>query len=313
MDALLPGCTALVTGAAGFIGLNLVARLLACDAEVVAVVRPGGNGHRLRAFDGRRLQIVPVDLTEPETLHGFVAKTRPAHVFHLATLRDERDPKTLLLTNVMAFAALVDAARQVGARSVVNAGSSLEYGDAATPYMETMRPEPATLFGASKAAAALIAEQQCRAGAVPVATLRLFHVYGPHESPTRLVGSAIRAALSGTELPLTRPGLTHDFVFVQDVVDALLRAAAAPPQDGVPVNICSGVATANEQVVDLVEEVTGRPVRRAPGQYPARPWDRRRWSGDPSRARQVLGWRPETSLREGLARTMQWMLAPSHG
>jgi len=309
MDVSLSGCATLVTGAAGFIGMNLVARLLECGAEVVAVVRPGGNGHRLQALDGPRLRIVPVDLNDSDTLQGLVAATRPAHIFHLATFRDVREPRTLLFTNVVAFAALVVAARLAEARSIVNAGSSLEYGEGSTLYKETMRPEPATLFGASKAAATLIAEGQLCTGGVCVTTLRLFHVYGPHEPPTRLVARAIRAALSGTELPLTRPGLTHDFVFVEDVVDALLRAATAPPSDGLPINICSGVPTPNEQIVDLVEQITGRPVRRAPGHYPARTWDREFWAGDPSRARQVLGWLPVTSLRDGLTRTMQWTLA----
>lgn len=312
MDLSLSGCTTLVTGAAGFIGMNLVARLLECGADVVAVVRPGGNGPRLQGLDGPRLKTVLVDLIDSDSLHRLVAVTRPAHVFHLATFRDIREPRTLLLTNVVAFAALVEAARQADVRSIVNAGSSLEYGEAPTRYTETMRPEPATLFGASKAAATLIAEQQRRAGGVVVATLRLFHVYGPHEPPTRFVIRAIRAALSGTELPLTQPGLTHDFVFVEDVVDALLRAATAPPSDGLPINICSGVPTANEQIVDLVEEITGRPVRRAPGRYPARTWDRQFWAGDPSRARELLGWLPVTSLREGLTRTMQWTLAQPH-
>ena len=177
-------------------------------------------------------------------------------------------------------------------QSIVNAGSSLEYGDVPTPYTETMRPEPATLFGASKAAATLIAEQQCRAGGVSVATLRLFHVYGPFEPPMRLVGRAIHAALSGDELPLTEPGLTHDFVFVEDVVDALLRAAPTPPVDGLPINICSGVATANEQVVELVGAITGRPVRLALGEYPARTWDRPFWAG-------ILACQPRARLAAG--------------
>jgi nucleoside-diphosphate-sugar epimerase len=137
--------------------------------------------------------------------------------------------------------------------------------------------------------------------------VRLFSVYGPWEARHRLVPQAIRAALTGEELPLTGPELRRDFVFVDDVVDACLRAASVDAALGEAINIGTGVETANEELVAEVERVIGKEVRTRIGAYSARETDSAHWRADISKAKRLLGWEPRYTLAAGLARTAAWM------
>jgi nucleoside-diphosphate-sugar epimerase len=117
------------------------------------------------------------------------------------------------------------------------------------------------------------------------------------------VPTALRAARTGEVLPLTAPGLRRDWVHVDDVVEACVRAALAdhlPP--GQVLNIGTGTQTANEELVALVHRVTGRPVRTAPGAHPGCPWDTASWLCDPTLAADLLAWEAKIDLEDGLAR-----------
>jgi nucleoside-diphosphate-sugar epimerase len=134
--------------------------------------------------------------------------------------------------------------------------------------------------------------------------LRAFQVYGQGDHPGRFVPAVLRAAAEGSVLPLTGPGQRRDWVHVDDVVRGCLLAATAdalPP--GQVLNLGTGVQTANEELVALAEQVTGRPVRTQVGAHPGRSWDASSWVCDPALAGRLLGWSPALDLRTGLART----------
>jgi nucleoside-diphosphate-sugar epimerase len=129
-------------------------------------------------------------------------------------------------------------------------------------------------------------------------------VYGPGDHPTRLVPVVLAAARTGGTVPLPARLSRRDWVWVGDVVDACVRAAAddaLPP--GVVLNIGTGVQTSTEELVAVAEWVTGRPIATAPGAHPGRHWDTADWVSDPTAAARLLGWRPTVDLAEGLART----------
>jgi nucleoside-diphosphate-sugar epimerase len=136
--------------------------------------------------------------------------------------------------------------------------------------------------------------------------LRLFSVYGRWESPSRFIPTAIRAALGGGEMALTAPGVRHDFVYVDDVVDAMLTAATANGVDGEVINVGSGREWTNEEVVDAVQRLTGRVVRVRTGEYPAKTADTAHWVADVGKAAALLGWRPAHDLTSGLRETIEW-------
>ena len=139
--------------------------------------------------------------------------------------------------------------------------------------------------------------------------LRPFSVYGPWETPSRLIPSAIRAALDGLELPLTAPGYRRDLVHVDDVVDACLAAATVDVPPGEIVNVGTGQEWTNEEVVSAISAVMGREIRTRPGEYPARLSDTAHWIADTRKAEQLLGWLPRRPLRDGLEQTVRWWTA----
>ena len=290
---------ALVTGAGGFVGRHLCARLVEDGWEVWGTVRPGAPAPA-------GVRAVEVDLADPDALTGAVRQAAPDVAFHLAAARAKADRLERVATaavNVDSGLHLVEAL-PASCRAVVRLGSSTEYGEVDGPMDETAPLHPRGFFGATKAAGSLLLAAAAAERGIRSAVLRAFQVYGPGDHPGRLVPTALRAARSGEELPLTGPGQRRDWVHVADVVDACVRAAAAddlPP--GQVLNVGTGVQTANEELVALVAEVTARRIRTRVGAHPGRSWDASSWVCDPSLARDLLDWQPALDLRSGLAAT----------
>ena len=290
---------ALVTGAGGFVGAHLCGRLLDDGAEVWGTVRPG-------AAAPPGVQALPVDLTDGAALAAAVRQAAPDVAFHLAAARAGATSAERLATtavNAMSGAHLVEALPD-SCRAVVRLGSSTEYARTDGPMDESTSLRPRGSFGAGKAAGSLLLAAAAAERGLRSAVLRAFQVYGPGDHPGRFVPTVLRAAADGTVLPLTGPGQRRDWVHVDDVVQACLLAAAA---DGLPpgqvLNVGTGTQTANEELVALAEQVTGRPIRTEVGAHPGRGWDTGSWVCDPSLAGRLLGWHPTVDLRTGLART----------
>lgn len=204
-------------------------------------------------------------------------------------------------------ALLLDLAHELAVERFVHLGSSLEYGPRDRPLREDDPLRPVTFRGTVKAAASRLCLQRARSGSVPAVVVRPFSVYGPWEREGRLVPTVLRAALLGQPLRLTVADPVRDFVFVGDVVQAVVAALQAGDEvSGEAVNLGTGVETSNRQVVALVERVTGCRIERASEPHPARPSDAQRWAADSSLARELLGWRATTGLPAGLAATAGW-------
>ena len=291
--------TALVTGAGGFVGAHLCARLVADGWQVWGTVRPG-------AVPPAGVLPLQVDLTDAVALAEAVATAAPDVAFHLAAARAKAtgiDRCATTLVNAVSGLHLVEALPS-SCRAVVGLGSSTEYAETAGPMDEEAPLRPRGFFGATKAAGSLLLTAAANERGLRSAVLRAFQVYGPGDHAVRFVPSVLRAAADGTVLRLTGPGQRRDWVWVGDVVNACLRAAAADDlAPGAVLNIGTGAQTANEELVALAAEVTGRPVATEVGGHPGRSWDAASWVSDPARARALLGWEPQVDLREGLART----------
>ena len=305
----------LVTGAAGFVGANLLKRVLRHGAQVHAMVRAATPLWRIKD-DLTPLTLHTADLTDRVQLRSVVEIARPQFVFHLAapggypTTPEAR--AAFLASTVLGTANLLEALAPQTYERLVVTGSSLEYGTSATPHRETDRLAPTTFRGVGKAAASLLCLQHARTERRPITVLRLFSVYGAWESPARLIPTVIRAALRGDEMALTAPGVRHDFVFVDDVVDAMLLAAVADRADGEVINVGSGHQWSNEDVVGAAQRLTGRAVRVRPGEYPAKTADAAYWLADIEKAAAILGWQPSHDLSAGLRKTIEWFRTQEH-
>ncbi|MGH2996928.1 MAG: NAD-dependent epimerase/dehydratase family protein, partial [Gaiellaceae bacterium] len=282
-----PPRRALVTGAGGFVGANLVRRLLADGLRVVGLVRPGSDPWRLAGLD---VELVEADVREAVP-GGFDL------VFHLAAhgaYSWQEDDRAILETN------LIGTVNALGAgRRVVVAGSSSEYGRKPHPPAEDEPLEPNSAYAVGKAASTLFALHH---GAV---VLRLYSAYGPWEEPNRLVPTLLVRGLQGELPPLVSPAVARDFVHVDDVCEALVLASRAEP--GRVFNVGSGRQTTVAEVVDAARRLLGVEAEPVWGSMPDRAWDTETWIANPERIRRELGWEARIRLEEGLARTLEWL------
>jgi UDP-glucose 4-epimerase len=292
----------LVTGGAGFIGSNLVDALLA-RGDDVAVVDDLSTGHRENVSAGARLH--HADVRDGAALRALVASLAPEVVFHLAAQIDVRrsvaDPAFDARVNVEGTVNLLEAARAARVRRFVNSSTGgAIYGDAdVVPTPETAPARALSPYGQSKHAA----EGYCRLyGALhglSVVSLRYSNVYGPRQDPHGEGG--VIAIFCGRLAEGGRPTVfgdgtqTRDYVHVDDVVAANLAAAGSDAEGAY--NIGTGAETSLLELVDAFRALAGA---FEPEFAPARPGEVHRSALDTTRAAEVLDWRAQLPLADGL-------------
>lgn len=301
---------ALVTGATGFIGANLVRALVDEGVDTLAVVRPGSENHwRIKAVKNQ-IQTVEADLLESQSLETMVRDKNPDYFFHLASYGtypfQQTDTKRILETNLIGTANLFKAAVKSGFKKFIAVGSSSEYGRKDKPMREDDLLEPENAYGVSKAAASLFLLAEASSKRLPVVIFRPFSVYGPWEEPSRLFPTIIKKALSGQNLELAAPDIARDYVYVDDIVEAFLKSMGNDKVDGQVINLCSGRQTTLKQVVDSLLKVTGSKSEPLWGAHKGRSYDASIWVGDGKKAKELLGWTPETNLEEGIKKMTDW-------
>ncbi len=302
----------LVTGGTGFVGANLVRRLLQDGHDVTLIVRDGFNPWRIEGIQ-TDIELVHADLADRSAVERAFRSTRPEWVFHLAVhgaYPTQTDPTQVLTTNVLGTSHLVGAAVQTDCQAFVNAGSSSEYGLKDHAPVESEYIEPNSTYAVAKAAATMLCRQVARATGLHVPTLRLYSAYGPYEEPTRLVPALILRGLDGTFPPLANPKIARDYVHVDDVCTAFIRAATIPGQEpGAVYNIGSGIQTSLADIVGIVATLFDISDRPSWGSMGDRAWDTDTWVSNCSAAKEALGWDARISLSDGLADTADWFRA----
>lgn len=311
---MLPCVQALITGGAGFIGSNLADRLVG-DGHRVTVVDDLSHGREenlIAALSTGRCSLLEHDVTATGTAE-LVAAAAPEVIFHLAAQIDVRvsvaDPMLDATVNVLGTVRVLEAARLAGVRKVVFASSVAVYGPAATlPVREDSPAEPLSPYGVSKLAGEQYLFQYGRLHGLAGTVLVFGNVYGPRQDPH---GEAGVIAIFTDALLAGRPttvfgdgGNTRDYVFVGDVVDALVAAGVSGRGDGGRFNIGTGVATSDLDLHAAVAAAAGVPHQPAFG--PARSGDLRAMTLSSTIAERELGWTPRTPLATGLERTVEW-------
>ncbi len=306
----------LVTGGSGFIGSHLVRRLLADGAEVAVTVRYGNvmKNERLRGcWD--RLRVIEADLRNRGALEA-ARQFEPDVVLHLAAYNHVgesfRQVEECFDVNAKGTANLLDVCD--GARKFVYMSTSEVYGhQPRVPFVEEMCPEPISPYAITKYAGELYCRLKQRVGGhTAIVALRPFNTFGPYQSAKAVIPELILDCLRGKPIRTTKGEQTREFNYVDNIIDALVRAAEHPgPIEG-PVNVAAGEEVAIRDLVRMIAELT---ETRAPieiGALPYRPTEIWRMYADSTRARQLLGWRPVVDLREGLRRTVRWFRTYLH-
>lgn len=250
------------------------------------------------------------NLGDSDALRGQLAEIRADWIFHLAThgaYPQQKDVEQIVQTNVAGTINLLEAALAVGFEAFVNTGSSSEYGFKDHAPSEDEWLEPNSAYAVTKAAGTLYCTHIARSTGAHVVTLRLYSVYGPFEEPTRLMPQLLGRSLRDTLPPLVGPDTARDYVYVDDVSDALVAAATRTNTTGSVYNIGSGIQTPLRTVVDIVRRLRRIPTEPAWGSMPGRSWDTTTWIADNRRARAELGWQPRRGLEDGIALMAGWL------
>jgi nucleoside-diphosphate-sugar epimerase len=307
----------LVTGGAGFIGSNLASALLA-EGLGVRVLDNFLTGKKenlagLAERYGDAFELVEGDLRDLEVTRR--AAEGAEYVLHQGALpsvpRSVADPVLSNAINVGGTLNLLVAARDAGVRRVVFAASSSAYGDTPElPKRESMTPNPKSPYAAQKLAGEHYMRIFREVFGLETISLRYFNVFGPKQDPASTYAAVIprfiTSILSGTPPTVYGDGLqTRDFTYIDNVVQANLRACKAPKEAcGKVFNIACGERVSLLDILETVYRLAGRRV--APRFEAARPGDVRDSLADISLAKGSLGYEPRTGFPEGLSRTFDY-------
>lgn len=306
----------IVTGAAGFIGSHLTERLLAAGHRVLAV-------DSLTPYYDREIKLANVaDLVQREGLtwrETSLLELPPRDlvaadaVFHLAAQPGVRPSwgvdsfRTYLEENVTATHRLLEILRSAGSTApFVFASSSSVYGEIGADGVTEDHPlRPESPYGVTKLASERLVRVYGSRFGLSTVCLRFFTVYGPRQRPDMAMHRFLFSALTGAPVPFFGDGeQQRDFTFVGDVVEAIIRSGQeADALRGDVFNVGGGFPTSLKEVVDIVENLTGQPLNLDRQAAPA--GDVRRTAADISRSTRALGWRPTTTLQDGLAQQLR--------
>jgi dTDP-glucose 4,6-dehydratase len=310
--------TILVTGGAGFIGSDLVRRILAEEPDTSVLTYDlltyAGNLDNLKScIRDSRHRFVRGDICDRERVGKLLGSGEVSHIINLAAEshvdRSILGPKGFAETNVLGTVVLLEAAREAGIERFVQVSTDEVYGSLGSEgsFSEESPLAPSSPYSASKAAADHFVEAFSRTFGMDVIITRCSNNYGPFQFPEKLVPLMIRNAMNDEPLPIYGDGLqVRDWIHVGDHSRALLSVLRNGESGGI-YNIGGGNERTNLDVVKSVLRVLGKPeslIRHIED----RPGHDRRYSMDASKIRAELGWQAEVEFERGIENTVQWYI-----
>lgn len=309
----LTGRRVLLVGGAGLIGSHLVDQLVRTDVGEILVFdnfSRGSAANLAGALGDPRVRVIEGDIRNPHELDAALAGVDG--VFLLAALwllQCAEDPRAGLDVNVTGNLNVLDACRRAGVSKIVFSSSASVYGNARTSTMGEDHPlDNRTFYGATKVALEQMLRSYNEMYGLDYIALRYFNVYGPRQDYKNAYVSVIMKVLDRLDegLPPVVFGdgtQSYDFVYVKDIARANVAAMRSDASD-VALNVATGIRTSINEVVNLLQEICGTALsveHREAGQVFVT--DR---LGSPDRARELIGFEADSSLREGLAELVQW-------
>jgi NAD dependent epimerase/dehydratase len=313
----LEGRQVLVTGAGGFIGAHLAAKLVSSGARVRGLVRYNSRNERgaldwLEPAVASEIEVVSGELRDVESVARAVHGAEV--VFHLgaqiAIPYSYVNPRDFLEVNALGSLNVAQAALSAGVERVVHTSTSEVYGSAQTvPITEDHPLEPQSPYAASKVAADKLMDAFHRSFELPVTIVRPFNTYGPFQSARAIIPTIVSQALAGGPVRLGSLHPRRDLTFVEDTAAGFIAAARASGVEGRTMQLGTGHDVSVGDLVEQVGELTGTELVVEQEAERVRPEksEVERLVSSPEIARELTGWEPTVPLREGLARTIEWI------
>lgn len=301
----------LILGASGFIGANLLHRLIKVRSDVFGTIF-SGDAWRLDGIPSSHISFI--NLQDPVSVKSVLHRISPKTIFDCTSFGAysfEHDHERVHATNYTSFIQLMEEVAQIKLTAFVHAGSSSEYGLNCEAPAENSQLIPNSHYAVSKVAAAAAITYFGKIRNIPVTNLRLYSVYGPFEDSSRLIPTLCENSLRG-ELPaLAGPNTSRDFIYIDDVIEAFADTALLmnPNLFGESINIGTGTPVT---LAELAEVAISRfnlkvDIQFNPGA--GRAWDTDNWYANTEKAKRLLNWSAKTKLSDGLKETRNWWQA----
>lgn len=307
----------LVTGAAGFVGSHVAAKLIARGDEVIGLdnfddyyspAHKRANIDEIRAGPGGgQFILIEGDIRNSDLISGLLSSKIDAvvHLAGLAGVRASIDrPQAYVDVNVGGTVCLLEAARCAKVKNVVLTSTSSAYGNSVPPFVETAAADrPLAPYAASKRAAELMAHSYHHIHGLSCNVVRLFTVYGPRNRPDMMAYKVLDSIFMGREIPYFGGEMVRDWTYVEDVAQGIVAAVDRP--FGYEIfNLGRGHPISLHEFIETIEQLAGRRARLIP--MPRVESDAIATGADIEKAQRLLGYTPRVSLREGVERLYQW-------
>ena len=308
---------ALVTGAGGFIGSHLTERLVTLGADVKAFVRYNSRNdwgllEVLPMHIRHEIEIISGDLKGPEVVRQATKDTDI--VFHLAALvavpYSYVNPRDFVETNVIGTLNVLNAAKEHNIERLIHTSTSEVYGTAQYIPIDEKHPLQAqSPYAASKIGADKLVESYHLSYDLPVTTVRPFNTYGPRQSARAIIPTIITQALTRKKIFLGSMHPTRDFNYIEDTVDAFIKAAESPKSVGEVINFGSGQEISIGDLTDKITALISKDVEVVFDATRIRPISSEveRLVADVTKAKELVGWEPRFSLDDGIRKTIEWI------
>ena len=295
----------LVTGAGSFIGSHLCRALHTQGARVIGFVK------NTNAFTQHTTEQHVVDISDRLRLGQLVKNTRPDLVVHLAGNKNRglgsAEYRAGYEINLLGTLNLAEACQELTTLSrFIFLGTSEEYGRLPVPFEESFREAPINAYGVTKLAAIQFLQALVQAHGFPAVILRPSIVYGPRQDVDMFLPALIKTLISGKQFEMTRGEQTRDFLFIDDMVNAILHALNAPGVEGQVINISSAKPVRIDHLAKKVAQLIGPGTENLLnfGARDYRPGETMNYWSNNVRAQELLNWSPTISLEEGLRQTI---------
>ncbi|MBW3496108.1 NAD(P)-dependent oxidoreductase [Bacillus sp. FDAARGOS_1420] len=300
--------TFLITGGYGFIGSHLIRRLLNLQAKIVLFIRTSSNPWRLKDAL-KNIETYEVDIRNKMQVQDAIKKINPDYIFHLAAYgvnSAHTDYINAIETNIIGTCNIIQAAKLVNCKKIINMGSSSEYGNKMEPIHEKMLLTPVDIYGSTKAAGTILAHQIASENNISLITLRPFGIFGEAEDPHKLFSYIILQVLQNKDVNLTLCNQLRDYCYIENIIDVCILAVENTTVQNEIFNIGSGNIYPLKHYVELLYKHLNTNSRPNYGAIPSRTNERWLPEADIQKIKNFLSWEPRITIEEGIIKTINW-------